>query len=341
MDNLVFYPYRFGSIFKEKVWGGRGLALFLHKDLPPHKMVGESWELSDRDADMSILENGPRQGSSLRSILRADPAGVLGAEVAQTYPARFPLLIKYIDAHETLSLQVHPDDAYAIQFEHGQWGKMEAWYIIHAAPGAFIYRGVVPGTDRRAFENLLLHKTVRDCLVKLPVESGDLVFIPPGCLHATGRGVLLCEVQQNSDLTYRVYDWDRVDTTGNGRQLHIEKALGVVDWDLVNREKLAPACAPPAANGSTQRLLHCPKFEIEKITLQPGQKAAASVSRRFHVLCIISGHARINCPALDAPPVQAGIGETYLIPSALGSYELLADDACAALRAFVPLPQPA
>ena len=194
VDKFVFYPYKFGSIFKEKVWGGRGLNLFLHKDLPPHAMVGESWELSDRDADMSIVENGPHRGVSLRSLMTANPASLLGEDVARAFPHRFPLLVKYIDAHETLSLQVHPDDAHAMRNENGQWGKMEAWYIIHAAPGAFIYRGVVPGTDRRRFEDMLLRRTVRDCLVKLPVNTGDLVFVPPGCLHATGRGVLFYQL---------------------------------------------------------------------------------------------------------------------------------------------------
>jgi len=337
VDKFVFYPYKFGSIFKEKVWGGRGLNLFLHKDLPPHAMVGESWELSDRDADMSIVENGPHRGVSLRSLMTANPASLLGEDVARAFPHRFPLLVKYIDAHETLSLQVHPDDAHAMRNENGQWGKMEAWYIIHAAPGAFIYRGVVPGTDRRRFEDMLLRRTVRDCLVKLPVNTGDLVFVPPGCLHATGRGVLFCEVQQNSDLTYRVYDWDRVDTSGNGRELHVEKALDVVDWDLTSREELTPPPIPHTNNGSVQVMLRCPKFEIDKVTLKAGEKLAGSVERRFHVLCIVDGHARITCPAADATPAHASTGETYLIPSAAGSYELASDDACTALRAFVPL----
>ena len=160
MSDLKLYPYRFESIFKEKVWGGRDLETHLGKTLPPNMRIGESWEVCDRDNDMSIVASGPQKGKSLRALLEADRCGMLGPQIARAFPDRFPLLVKYIDAHDILSLQVHPGDDYAMEHENGQWGKMEAWYIVGAQPGSFIYRGVKPGTDRDTFLRLL-----EDCLL--------------------------------------------------------------------------------------------------------------------------------------------------------------------------------
>ena len=334
MENLVFYPYRFRSILKEKLWGGRGLDTILNKGLPPNKMFGESWEISDRENDMSLVENGPHAGVTLRMLLAADRRGIMGPVVARTFPERFPLLIKYIDAHEILSLQVHPGDDYAMEHENGEWGKTEAWYIIHAEPHSFIFRGVKPGTDRKRFDHLLERKRVRDCLNRLPVQAGDVVFIPPGCVHAAGRGILFCEVQQNSDLTYRVYDWDRVDVKGDARDLHPEKSFDVIDWDLLEREEKG-ATMTVTGNGLG---LECPKFAIERVSLRAGQVSAAGVTQRFHIICVIDGHGHIATPMAGAPPMRITKGETYLIPSAVESYQITTEEQCAALRFYVPLP---
>ena len=334
MDSLLFYPYRFRSILKEKLWGGRDLELVLNKPLPPHKMIGEAWELSDREADMSMVDNGAHEGVALRTLLDADRRAILGPLIARIFPERFPLLVKYIDAHETLSLQVHPDDTYAMENENGEWGKMEAWYIIHAEPGAFIFRGVVPGTTRESFIDLLYRKMIRKCLQRLPVAAGDVVFIPPGCVHATGRGILFCEVQQNSDLTYRVYDWDRVDFRGVGRGLHLDRALDVIDWSLLEREEKGLL---PTVSGDGL-LLECPKFGIEHVSLKAGKVSTAQVTQRFHIVCVIGGHGKIIHPHTASPVTTIRKGETYLIPSALESYEITTEETCSALRFFVPLP---
>ena len=231
-----------------------------------------------------------------------------------------------------------PGDDYVMEPENGQWGKTEAWYIIRAEPGAFIYRGTKPGTDRETFLKLLEEKRLPECLNKLHVAAGDVIFIPAGCLHATGAGILFCEIQQNCDLTYRVYDWGRVGFDGNPRELHLEKALDVIDWDLLLREELGGTVGMPAQGASARMLLECPKFAIERVILKVGEVDAADVAQRFHIVCAIDGRGKIICPQEDVPPTTIRKGESYLIPSALESYEIITEEKITALRAYLPLP---
>jgi len=337
VENLVFYPYRFRSILKKKLWGGRRLETFLGKKLPEHERVGESWDLSDREDAMSLVENGPHEGVTLRTLLEADRYGIMGRMPARLFPDRFPLLVKHIDAHQILSLQVHPDDDYAMERENGQWGKMEAWYIIHAEPHSFIYRGVLPGTDARLFDELIERGKVEECLHKMPVSDGDVIFVPPGCVHATGPGIVFCEVQQNSDLTYRITDWGRVDANGDKRELHPEQARDVIDWDLLERE--GKGLTPTISDGPGREglLLECPKFAIEKVALTAGHVSVADVKQRCHIVCVIDGHGAIVTPMAGVAPATIRKGETYLIPSALESYEITTPEAVTALRFYVPL----
>jgi len=353
LNGLAFYPYRFASIFKEKVWGGRALANCLGKQLPPNVPVGESWEISDREGDVSIVANGPHAQMSLRALIEADRAGVLGPQVARAFPEQFPLLVKYIDAEDILSLQVHPDDNYAMDHENGSWGKMEAWYIIHADPGAFIYRGTKPGTDRDTFLRLLKEERLQDCINKVHVSKGDVIFIPAGCLHAAGAGILFCEIQQNSDLTYRVYDWGRVGLHNKPRELHVDKALDVIDWELLESEEHGAAGFPlnggrpagtrierraPVMEAASGLLLECPKFAIERVMLEAGGEDTGRVADRFHIINIIDGNGTIICPEADVPPTRVHKGDTYLIPGALQSYQITTDGTLTALRSYVPLP---
>ena len=220
------YPLCFDPIFKSNVWGGRGLATALGKSLPPDVPIGESWEMVDLPEDQSLVASGPAQGISLHEILDHWGRDLLGS--AALDGGRFPLLVKYIDACQTLSVQVHPDQETADRL--GGRPKSEAWYIMDVAPGGAIYLGLQPDTTRQMMQRAIEQDTVEQLLLKVDVRPGDLIPVPPGTVHAIGAGVLLAEVQQPSDTTYRVHDWGRVGLDGAPRQLHVDQALEAIHF---------------------------------------------------------------------------------------------------------------
>ncbi len=221
------YPLTFHPIFKERVWGGRNLERLYQKPLPPDVPIGESWEISDRPGDASVIANGPLAGKDLRWLMENHAAELLGASRAAT--ARFPLLVKILDAREKLSLQVHPPPAIAQKL--GGEPKTELWYITDAAPGAEIFAGLKRGMTRAEFERKIADGSVADCFHRVPVQAGDVMFLPSGRVHALGAGIVLFEIQQNSDTTYRVFDWNRVGLDGRPRELHIPQSLASIDFN--------------------------------------------------------------------------------------------------------------
>ena len=221
----MLYPLAFHPRFKERVWGGRRLGEFFGKPLPSGTPIGESWEIVDRSGDASVIANGPLAGRDLRWLMEHHAADLLGPNP----PERFPLLAKIIDANQDLSVQVHPPASVAEQL--GGEPKTETWYVIHASPGARIYAGLRTGVTRDTFAAAINEGTVEDCLHALPVKPGDALHLPSGRLHALGRGVMVFEIQQNSDTTYRVYDWNRPGLNGQPRELHLQPALASIHFD--------------------------------------------------------------------------------------------------------------
>ena len=221
MSSAEPYPLKFDPIFKTNVWGGRGLASNLGKALPGHGPVGESWEMVDLPGDQSLVAAGAAKGTALHQLMSDWGPQLMGSTAVDG--GRFPLLVKYLDACQTLSVQVHPDKDAAARL--GGRPKSEAWYIMDVAPGGVIYHGLQPGTTRRQLRDAIDEGQVEQLLARVEVKPGDLVPVPPGTVHAIGAGVLLAEVQQPSDTTYRVYDWGRMGLDGEPRQLHIEQAL--------------------------------------------------------------------------------------------------------------------
>ena len=244
------YGLKFHPIYKEKPWGGHKLKTILHKDIPSDK-TGESWEVSAVPGNFSIVESGYFKGKSLPELLERYREKLAGKKVYEKYGDDFPLLLKYIDAADDLSVQVHPDDRMA-EKEHGSFGKNELWHIIQADPGAVLYIGFKDGVNREAYLQHLQAGNLEKLLRKIPVKAGDTFYIPAGTVHAIGKGVLLAEVQQTSDLTYRIYDWNRNGLDGKPRELHTELALQAIDFQA-------------QADKRNEKRITTPYFTVEKM----------------------------------------------------------------------------
>ena len=224
----MLYPLKFRPIFKEKIWGGSKLRNQLFKNTSSDK-TGESWEISGVEGNISVVDNGFLQGKSLNDIISEYKESLLGKKIYNKFGTEFPLLIKFIDADDDLSIQVHPDDNTAKK-RHKSFGKTEMWYVIDADKNAELITGVCKNTNKGEYSELLLNKQLKTILNFEKVKKGDVFFIPAGRIHAICKGILLAEIQQTSDITYRIYDWDRKDDTGNERELHTESAIDVIDF---------------------------------------------------------------------------------------------------------------
>lgn len=222
----MLYPLTFHPILKERVWGGRNLERLYQKPLPQGQPIGESWEIADHGHDVSVIANGPLAGQTLRFLMEQHRRDVLGHAAAPSGP--FPLLVKILDATDTLSVQVHPPATVAAQL--GGEPKTEMWYIADATGEAALYAGLKAGTSRAEFERRIQDGTVAECLHRIPVKTGDAMFLPSGRLHAIGAGNVIFEIQQNSDTTYRVFDWNRLGLDGRPRDLHVAASLASIDF---------------------------------------------------------------------------------------------------------------
>lgn len=297
---MNYYPLTFEPIFQERIWGGRRLEELFGKALPAGVPIGESWELSDLPHGQSVVANGPLAGRTLHTLMEQ-----FGSEITGNHDfiGPFPLLIKFLDAEDVLSVQVHPDAEACRKMGKGE-PKTECWYIIAAAPGAAIYNGLKRGVTREAFEQAVRSGTCANLLNRVPVEVGQCHFLPSGMCHAVGEGLVIAEIQQPSDTTYRVFDWNRTDAnTGLPRQLHIEDALESIHFDD------API-APPTTIG---RLVDVPEFTVDKGHQAPGCEVLLKIGT-MRVLVILTGGGRIV--AETAEPVCFAAGQTLLVPAA-------------------------
>jgi len=265
MVNL--YPLTFHPIIKERIWGGRNLETLYGKSLPPHSLAGESWEISDRPGDESVIAQGPLRGRTLRWLMEQCPAALLGPR--DPMPARFPLLVKIIDARETLSLQVHPPAAVAARL--GGEPKTELWYVTRAGPRSELFAGLKKGVSRAEFERKLAAQDVAQCFHRIPVKEGDAMFLPSGRVHALGAGTVIFEIQQNSDTTYRVFDWNRVGADGKARALHVAQSLASIDFGDFE-PALLPRTETAAQPGTIRPLARNELFEVSLRKLAAGEQ---------------------------------------------------------------------
>lgn len=326
----MLYPLRLAPVYFEKVWGDRRLERYMGRQIPAETPIGESWEVSDHPHGRSIVTNGPAAGQSLHALIERDPSAMLGARVYAQYGTRFPLLIKYLDADDKLSVQVHPNDAYAMEHE-GELGKTEMWYILHADPGAQLIAGLQPGVTREQFGEALAGGDPSDLLHFLPVKTGDAVFIPSGRIHALLSGLLLLEIQQNSDTTYRLYDWGRLGLDGQPRALHVEQAMAVADWTDYAPNPQTERTVIAGANRKTV-LATCPYFTVEKHDLA-SEAIFTTDGGSFYIINCVAGSGDLTWPGGTE---TLTFGDTLLIPAGLRDFALHPDGEASYLVSFVP-----
>jgi mannose-6-phosphate isomerase len=305
------YPLRFEPIYQYRLWGGRRLANLLAAPLPGDDPIGEAWILSDRPDHPSRVANGPLKGRTIGQLMEQCQEQLMG-KLAGRFP-RFPLLLKFLDAQEMLSVQVHPSDAHKDLLPPGETGKTEAWVVLEAGTGSRIYAGLKPGATADILRRALTNGTVAEHIACFTPKSGDGVFIPAGTVHTLGGGVVVFEVQQNSDVTFRLYDWDHVDAkTGKPRALQVDQALASIDFGSCAGGLVAPV-VEAATPAKRERLFDCEQFRLWRLRGQlPFTVGAAGVPR---VIVSIEGSGQVEQGGVAH---EAGRGDVLLLPAVLG-----------------------
>ncbi len=333
------HPLRFKPIFRRYLWGGRQLAEVLNKPVGDDACA-ESWEIVDHNEDQSIVEFGALAGRSLGDLVGEHAVELLGEKTAASIsnpdiPSqlqnRFPLLLKFLDANRVLSVQVHPDDQIAATLDAPDLGKTEAWYVMHAKEGAKIYAGLKPGIDRTKFKSAIENGFTEEALHSFEPVAGDCVFIRAGTIHAIGAGLLIAEIQQCSNTTFRVFDWDRIDADGNSRPLHIEQSLDATNYSI---GPVNPESPGPADHLNAVTLIECEKFVMRRWFVDPDEPLVSlGGDDRFRILAIIGGNVTVSGDPADLP---LETGQTMLLPASIGTVEITAIQATEMLEIYVP-----
>jgi len=331
---MSVHPLIFEPIYKPKIWGGDRIFTYWQRSNPFDEAIGESWELADLEEDQSHVAIGPAQGGTITELIPAWGQDLMGN--VGLFEGRFPLLIKFLDARESLSVQVHPNEAVARKLGGNVRVKHEAWYILDAEPGGAIYHGLEPGVTAERLRNASLSGEMDGVLRKVDVSPGDCYYLPSGTPHALGAGVLVAEVQTPSDITYRTYDWGRVDPkTGQSRELHLEQALECIDFD-------SPSPAPmqePSHVGSiwtaATRLVTCPSFKIERVRLDAGTEQPIPFDEPV-VWIVLEGRGEIEWQT-GVEPIAFKRGDTVLLPAALNQATVRIAQTSQCLEVTVPV----
>lgn len=305
------YPLQFQPILKERIWGGEKLKTVLNKAIES-ATTGESWELSTVEGDVSIVANGVLKGKSLLEVIDEAPNEILGTAVYQKFGKQFPLLFKYLDAREDLSIQVHPNDALAKE-RHNSFGKTEMWYIMQADDDARIIVGFKEKSNANEYVENLENKSLLSILDDVKVKSGDVFFLETGTVHAIGAGLVVAEIQQTSDITYRIYDFDRVDAQGNGRELHIDQALDAINYDKVDTYK-----EYTKEVNQSNVVVDCPYFTTNFVPLD-GEVSVEKSGDTFTVYMCVEGSFELDYNGVRYSYKK---GDTVLIPAAIKEFVL-------------------
>lgn len=308
---MQLYPLQFEPILKERIWGGEKLKTYLNKPICS-ATTGESWEISTVEGDVSVVANGSLKGKNLMDLINSAPEAFLGTAVYQRFGLQFPLLFKYLDAREDLSIQVHPNDALAKE-RHNSFGKTEMWYIMQADQGSKIIVGFKEDSNPEEYVVHLEQKKLLNILDTVSVQAGDVFFLETGTVHAIGAGLVVAEIQQTSDITYRLYDFDRVDAAGNTRELHIEQALDAINYQTVQTKKTYKEEV-----NSSNVMVDCPYFTTNYLPLD-GSVAVSKEGVSFTVYMCVSGNFNIENDGLIS---QFKTGDTVLMPAAIKQFKI-------------------
>ena len=338
----MLYPLKFQPRLLEKMWGGRKLESLLNKKLPAGKAIGEAWEIYDFPPGIldksdkwvsSVIANGPLAGRTLHEVIGDFGRALYGDVPLIGADGQFPILIKFLDARENLSVQVHPDAAYAAANPNAHL-KTEAWYIIDAEPGAIIYKGLKSGVDRSALRHAIATDTVEETLAKISAKAGHHVFLPSGTVHALGAGIVLAEIQTPSDTTFRLFDFNRIDpATGGPRKLHVDEALEAINFE--------PQREPPQRRDhvaglftTVSRLVTCPYFKLEKVRFTEGVEEPIPYDEPV-IWMMLEGKARVSVEGMKEP-VTLSKGETILLPAQMKNPIIKTETDCIWLEVTFP-----
>lgn len=314
MNKTELYPLTFHPILKERIWGGNKLAKLFGKK-SNNENIGESWEISDVEGDVSMVSSGKLKGKSLKELIQTYKGHLLGENVYKAFGDCFPILIKYIDAKTPLSIQVHPNDELA-QERHNSFGKSEMWYIMQADKDSELIVGFNQEVDKEKYLSSLSNGKILDVLNSEKIAKGDTYYIPTGRVHAIGAGVLLAEIQQTSDVTYRIYDYNRVDKhTGEERELHTDLSLDAIDYNLYSKYKISYECKQ---NEST-KMVYSNYFKTNIIEVNGRIKMDYSELDSFVIYLCVEGHVDVNN---NGTSYLLNLGETILLPAVIKNVEL-------------------
>ena len=319
------YPLKFKPIFKEKLWGGQKIRTVLGKDFGTIDNCGETWELSGVPGNVSEIANGSKKGQLLTDLIEVSKADLVGYSVFKHFGHEFPLLIKFIDADQDLSVQVHPDDVLAKE-RHNCAGKTEMWYILQADEGASLINGFVKDTNREEYEEYFNNGKIMELLHTEKVKSGDVYYLPAGRVHTIGKGLMIAEIQQTSDITYRIYDFDRVDKHGNKRELHIEEALDAIDFSKPNQLKSKYETISNQANP----IVATPYFSTNKLILNQTKKINRTELDCFKIYIAVGGSGKIE-------DVTIKFGEVVLVPACMKEFTIEPDGELELLETYIEL----
>nr|WP_320118330.1 type I phosphomannose isomerase catalytic subunit [uncultured Marinifilum sp.] len=325
---MSLYPLKFQPILKDKIWGGNKLKTVLNKDFSPLPNAGESWEISGVEGDVSVVSNGKLSGNNLEELIEVYMGDLVGDHVYENFGMEFPLLIKFIDANDVLSIQVHPDDEMSKE-RHNAYGKTEMWYVIEADKGSELIVGFNQEIDKEKYIAKLNEGKLEEILNNEPVQKGSCFYIPAGRVHAIGKGILLAEIQQTSDVTYRMYDWNRTDDKGNPRELHTELALDAIDYSF---EKKYKTDYETEINKSSE-LVRCPYFTTNILEFDKAIETNYHDLDSFVIYMCMEGQFVIETEGAEKTIVNKG--ETVLIPASIDTVTLCPDEKTKILEVYI------